>query len=344
MSTPAVSLQSAQIVLQEWFCYNPPEGRPHGPNGDLQVIDQVTKLDGFWAAVPGTSDAAWISATPFGEGGWTFFHQGQGSDHCAPSESKLPNGTAIGEDFSAALLPFTPPAGPFNARLEVLPYLVSNGEWMALGFTSSTKTMRNFEEDGQVWVLVRGFGGGFGGTYFELHTDGMKGPWLQGGTNLTLGFIDMSLDYDPVRHWAFATVGEVSLGPISYTATGIQAVGMEVGVNGNVIVDNFMVRVDTIFPEPPLFRRGDINDDGLVDLSDVVALLSYLFLDGWPPSCPDAADVDGEGDQLELTDAIYLLSALFLAGPPPVSPGPETCGAPAGYRFLPCSSKACARG
>ena len=75
----------------------------------------------------------------------------------------------------------------------------------------------------------------------------------------------------------------------------------------------------------PVFRRGDVNDSEIVDLSDPVALLTYLFLGGPEPDCRDAADANDD-EKLELTDAIFLLSFLFQGGPPPPPPGPHHCG------------------
>ncbi len=72
-----------------------------------------------------------------------------------------------------------------------------------------------------------------------------------------------------------------------------------------------------------LFTRGDGNDDGELDISDVIAILTYLFIGGNPPNCEDAMDVDDDGE-LSITDAIYLLGFLFQGGTsiPPPGPGP----------------------
>jgi Raf kinase inhibitor-like YbhB/YbcL family protein len=78
-------------------------------------------------------------------------------------------------------------------------------------------------------------------------------------------------------------------------------------------------------------RRGDINADSNVDVSDAVALLLFLFADGIAPICDDVADVD-DSDRIELTDAIALLDSLFRGGPalPPLSDEElEACGAEA---------------
>ncbi len=64
----------------------------------------------------------------------------------------------------------------------------------------------------------------------------------------------------------------------------------------------------------PVFRRGDVNADTTVNLSDGVALLNFLFLQGDAPSCLKAADTD-DGGSVNLTDAVFILNHLFLQGP-----------------------------
>ncbi|MBI4606606.1 MAG: hypothetical protein HY721_31980 [Planctomycetes bacterium] len=77
---------------------------------------------------------------------------------------------------------------------------------------------------------------------------------------------------------------------------------------------------------PPVgFLRGDANGDGGINISDPIHVLSYLFLGGPVPGCPDAADGDDSGD-LNITDGIFSLSWLFLGGPAPPDPGPSMCG------------------
>ena len=73
------------------------------------------------------------------------------------------------------------------------------------------------------------------------------------------------------------------------------------------------------------FRRGTVNADDRVDLSDAVAILGFLFLGDATPQCLDALDVDDDG-RIVLTDAVALLSYLFLGGAFPASPGPARCG------------------
>ncbi len=80
-------------------------------------------------------------------------------------------------------------------------------------------------------------------------------------------------------------------------------------------------------PKPPevTFRRGEINGDRQLDLSDPVGILNYLFLAGEVPGCLDAADVNDDG-AVDLSDPVGSLNFQFLAGPAPPAPGPFECG------------------
>ena len=75
----------------------------------------------------------------------------------------------------------------------------------------------------------------------------------------------------------------------------------------------------------PRFRRADVDASGLVELTDPVRTLGWLFLGGDEPACLDAADVNDDGN-VELSDAVYALNWLFLGGAAPPSPGPSDCG------------------
>ncbi|MCA8962145.1 MAG: dockerin type I repeat-containing protein [Planctomycetes bacterium] len=78
---------------------------------------------------------------------------------------------------------------------------------------------------------------------------------------------------------------------------------------------------------PPLFRRGDADGDGTVDVGDVIYLASSIVEVGAPPlPCRDAADANDDG-RLDLADPVRLAFALFqpsTASLPP--PGPLDCG------------------
>ena len=106
---------------------------------------------------------------------------------------------------------------------------------------------------------------------------------------------------------------------------------------GDEVVTRFTVSGDSVHPShrqlevivtkdfAPPFRRSDTNSDGSVDLSDGVAILSFLFLGHSAPECVASADTDDSGD-LDLSDGIAIFNFLFLGAAPPAPPGPEDCG------------------
>ncbi len=73
-----------------------------------------------------------------------------------------------------------------------------------------------------------------------------------------------------------------------------------------------------------IFRRGDANASGALDIADAIFTLSYLFAKEAHPSCRDAADANDDG-ALDIADAIATLNCLFGAGNPLPAPFGE-CG------------------
>ena len=78
-------------------------------------------------------------------------------------------------------------------------------------------------------------------------------------------------------------------------------------------------------PEGAIFRRGDVDGNGTVELTDAVFILGYLFQGQGAPGCLETADSDDNG-QVDISDAIRLLGWLFLGGEPLSAPGSEECG------------------
>ncbi len=60
-----------------------------------------------------------------------------------------------------------------------------------------------------------------------------------------------------------------------------------------------------------IFRRGDANRDGEVDIADANFLLNALFVSGEQPTCPDAADSNDDGG-IDISDPINILNSLFV--------------------------------
>ncbi len=93
---------------------------------------------------------------------------------------------------------------------------------------------------------------------------------------------------------------------------------------------------DCVEPEPPVFMRGDPNLDEMADISDAIFIICILFnFDVCPQTfpCKAAADIDNNND-VDLSDILFLLSYLFLGGPEPEAPFP-LCE-PGGGEILEC--------
>ena len=75
------------------------------------------------------------------------------------------------------------------------------------------------------------------------------------------------------------------------------------------------------------FRRGDHDGSGIVDITDPLNFLGFLFLGTTPPICEDASDGDNSG-ALDISDALNVLGFLFLGSFPlnETLPGPTNCG------------------
>ncbi len=80
-------------------------------------------------------------------------------------------------------------------------------------------------------------------------------------------------------------------------------------------------------PAQPSFRRGDPNGDGVLDLSDAVRTLAWLFLGGAPLGCLEAADANADA-VVDISDAAFTLAWLFLGGPAPAAPFPDCAAGP----------------
>lgn len=89
-------------------------------------------------------------------------------------------------------------------------------------------------------------------------------------------------------------------------------------------LDSATITIQTTV-DPEGFRRGDVDGNGNLEITDAINNLSFQFLGTYNPPCFDACDFDDNG-RIELTDPIANLSHQFLGQAPPAPPGKDTCG------------------
>jgi hypothetical protein len=106
----------------------------------------------------------------------------------------------------------------------------------------------------------------------------------------------------------------------------------------SVIVENTDGRRSEPTPfqvhEPGRFIRGDANLDTFIDLSDAVRVLLHLYV-GHPLLCEDAGD-SNDDEVVDLQDVFALLGFLFQSAPPPPAPFPLPGSDPGSPGALSC--------
>jgi hypothetical protein len=91
--------------------------------------------------------------------------------------------------------------------------------------------------------------------------------------------------------------------------------------------------------EVVLFRRGNCNADGVIDISDGLKVLFYLFAQGSEPPCLDGCDLTGD-ERIAVDDAVTLFQFLFVPGAVTIpTPDPGECLPPLREGF--CAQSNC---
>jgi hypothetical protein len=86
-------------------------------------------------------------------------------------------------------------------------------------------------------------------------------------------------------------------------------------------IDDFkLIRVDC--EEGPDYICGDADGNEIVNVSDAVYLITYIFAGGPAPDPLDAGEVDCNGI-VNVSDAVYLITYIFAGGPVPCAGCPQ---------------------
>ncbi|HIG04642.1 MAG TPA: hypothetical protein EYQ08_02790 [Planctomycetes bacterium] len=85
--------------------------------------------------------------------------------------------------------------------------------------------------------------------------------------------------------------------------------------------------------------RGDANSDSVVNIGDVIWMISELFTGGAASSCSISSDANDDGSH-DLGDPSYVIQYRFIGGPMPVAPFPG-CGQVDGQTPEDCEGSSC---
>ncbi len=97
-------------------------------------------------------------------------------------------------------------------------------------------------------------------------------------------------------------------GTVGQTAVGSGTAGGKIGRHG--FWQDFAVAS---------FICGDVNNDGTVNVLDIIFLIDYKFKGGPAPAILASADVNSDGS-INVLDIIFLIDFKFKGGPPPNCP------------------------
>ncbi len=134
---------------------------------------------------------------------------------------------------------------------------------------------------------------------------------VEPGEDLLVGWIN-------VRVLPDAPLGEIDLEPTNGPdglGVGPYRLRNEITYQGAALFVSFIPQTVGgrlgIVGDQSLFIRGDANGDRMLDISDPIAGLAWLFLGSAQLECEDAADANDDG-ALDLTDTVFTLGYLFL--------------------------------
>lgn len=96
------------------------------------------------------------------------------------------------------------------------------------------------------------------------------------------------------------------------------------------MLGRYSLRAETEFGDVELadvfevgFIRGEVNSDGILDISDAMHIFEYVFVGtAEVPRCLDSADANDDGD-LDISDPVLLLDHLFVGDLHPAAPFPD---------------------
>lgn len=106
----------------------------------------------------------------------------------------------------------------------------------------------------------------------------------------------------------------------SNAAVGIENFGNILYVAGHATGSLFKILVS---PGGSDFIRGDVDNDGGLNLADAISALEYLYAGGTEPTCLDSVDVNDDGF-LDISDPLFLILYLFTGASSPPEPFPAS--------------------
>jgi hypothetical protein len=139
----------------------------------------------------------------------------------------------------------------------------------------------------------------------------LPAPWADTGAEYFLGVRDPGGNMTGVRDPGGNIIGNVRV--TGNGATSQMTVHDTVVANAVPPQGTFVQCVILVTPQ----RRGDMNDDGVFDVLDVVGAINVAFRGIPPPAIWEVADINGDGIASDVVDVVTIVNHVFRGGPQP---------------------------
>ena len=235
----------------------------------------------------------------------------------------LPVGASLETEFF-----FATPSQPDSFSMAISMTKAAVNTWnLAVQSDASICSVKAFNNGSSVFSGVDIGTTGLG--YVVESAKGVYPVGFKGGASSKPASVVVSSDYDFTDspngvQWTWPAHGVSNL-QIDYLSTSTEVSDTSlVGVTHATICGDNGAKTDPISftildieVELP-FMRGDANRDGVINVTDVVYLINYLFLvpPGPAPQPWAAGDVNCD-DVVNVNDVVYLINYLFVPGSPP---------------------------
>jgi hypothetical protein len=150
----------------------------------------------------------------------------------------------------------------------------------------------------------------------EVNNDGGFGTWTEVHRHVTDGNLYWRYHEISADDIVAAGVTPTASMKIRFTANDANPQSIvEAGID-----DFVLIRVEC--EEGPDYMCGDADGDEIVNVSDAVYLITYIFAGGLAPDPMEAGEVNCD-EIVNVSDVVYLITYIFAGGPPPCDGCPQ---------------------
>ncbi len=132
------------------------------------------------------------------------------------------------------------------------------------------------------------------------------------GSGTSDDYATLGYDADGVELWLFKYDGPANSSDEAYA--------IAVDESGNVYVTgySFGIGSNTDYATIKYFQalRGDTDGDGVIDVLDIIYLITYLYENGSAPQSSEVGNVNCD-EVVDIGDVVYLINYIYKNGPPP---------------------------